>query len=500
MIGTAMALLAAVPATAIVSRPSLGGLYVRVRAAEVAGDSKAANAGFATLMAQDPGNMTVAARAYRQAVMAGDMALALRAAHALDAKAALPPDGYVLLALEQIHARDWVKARAATERVGQQRLFGFLVPYFHSWIALGSGNGDPLVVVEGARAQPLGAPYYAEQRAFLLMAMGRTDEAKQANVGESPIRLPETVQSADDGLALLLAHVSADFARQRLMPLGLIMGRMATYSAPHFATGWLLVAELLRSTQRHDLALAALSRIDPKDPMAANARAMRIGLLSDSGRRDAALAEALAAVRREGATAADWSRLGDLYMAMERPADAAGPFGQAVKIAGEANVPADQLWPVLLQQGAALDQAGDWAAAKVALERAYALAPNQAIVLNQVGYSYVERGEKIERASALIEQASKLQPEDSAITDSLGWVMFLRGRPADAVPLLERAATSSPAEPTINEHLGDVYWALGRQYEARYAWRAALITAADKDRGRLTTKIDTGPPGATAAP
>jgi tetratricopeptide (TPR) repeat protein len=252
--------------------------------------------------------------------------------------------------------------------------------------------------------------------------------------------------------------------------------------------------------QRPDLALAALGQVDSKDPMADNARSMRIELLNDTGRRDAALAEALSAAHGAGAGADDWARVGDVYLAMERPAEAASAFGQAVKSADTAKLSTDMVWPLLLQQGGALDQAGDWPGAKAALERAYAIAPDQAIVLNQVGYSDIEHSENLDRASALIEQASKLQPDDAAITDSLGWVLFLRGRAAEAAPLLERAATSSPSEATINEHLGDVYWALGRQYEARYAWRAALITASDKDRGRIGAKIDTGPAGATAAP
>jgi len=117
-----------------------------------------------------------------------------------------------------------------------------------------------------------------------------------------------------------------------------------------------------------------------------------------------------------------------------------------------------------------------------------------------VGYSQIEHRENVERASALIAQASKLRPEDPAITDSLGWVLYLQGKAAEAVPVLERAAAGDPREPTINEHLGDAYWATGRQYEARYAWRAALITADDKDHARLTAKIDTGLDKATAAP
>jgi predicted negative regulator of RcsB-dependent stress response len=66
--------------------------------------------------------------------------------------------------------------------------------------------------------------------------------------------------------------------------------------------------------------------------------------------------------------------------------------------------------------------------------------------------------------------------------------------------LLERAAAGSPAEPTINEHLGDAYWTSGRELEARYAWRAALVTAEEKDRARLNAKIDGGLDKGTAAP
>ena len=96
--------------------------------------------------------------------------------------------------------------------------------------------------------------------------------------------------------------------------------------------------------------------------------------------------------------------------------------------------------------------------------------------------------------------ATKLRPDHPAITDSLGWSLYLRGKAGDALPLLERAAAGDPGEPTINEHLGDAYWSIGRQYEARYAWRAALLTAEDKDKARLNAKIDMGLDKATAAP
>lgn len=477
---------------------SPAGQYVHARAAEMAGDTARANAGFAALLARNPASMTIAARAYRQAMASGDIALALRAARLLDAQQALPADAHVLFAVEQVRTRNWAKAREATERLAQDRVFAFLAPFFRAWIACGSGEGDALALLDAARDFPLAAPYRDEQRAFLLIALGRRPEA-EALVGAG-MRLPAAVAGLEQALGLLLSHLAIDFQRQQYLPIGLSMAQMGVYVAPDHAAGWLVLANLLRAAKRADLAIAALRHIDAGDPLASNARAMRIGALNDSGRGDEALAEALAAARRDGAGVEDWGRVGELYLAQERPADAAKAFAAALQAAGAANAPATAVWPLLLQQGGALSLAGDWAGAKAALGRAYALAPDQAIVLNQLGYSQIEHKEDVDRAATLIAQASKLRPDDPAIIDSLGWVTYLLGKPSEAAPLLEKAAAGDPGEPTINEHLGDVYWALGRVFEARYAWRAALLTAADKDRARLTTKIDTGLSAATAAP
>ena len=61
-------------------------------------------------------------------------------------------------------------------------------------------------------------------------------------------------------------------------------------------------------------------------------------------------------------------------------------------------------------------------------------------------------------------------------------------------PLLERAAQAEPANTEIGDHLGDAYWSIGRNYEARYAWRAALLTAEPTETARLTAKIANGLP------
>ena len=143
-------------------------------------------------------------------------------------------------------------------------------------------------------------------------------------------------------------------------------------------------------------------------------------------------------------------------------------------------------------RGGALDKAGDWPAAREALRTAYRLAPEQPFVLNYLGYAQIIRAENVEESMRLIRDAHQRAPDSAAITDSLGWALYLQGNLAEAMPLLEQAAQGEPADVEINEHLGDAYLAAGRRVEARFAWAAALAYAEGEAAARLRTKIDTG--------
>jgi tetratricopeptide (TPR) repeat protein len=108
------------------------------------------------------------------------------------------------------------------------------------------------------------------------------------------------------------------------------------------------------------------------------------------------------------------------------------------------------------------------------------LNPDHASALNYVGYTFAERGENLDEAEAMIARALELRPEDGYITDSLGWVYYMRAQPLlaegnvvearpwldRAIDELERAAELTGGDPVISEHLGDVYLALGDKERA----------------------------------
>ena len=170
-----------------------------------------------------------------------------------------------------------------------------------------------------------------------------------------------------------------------------------------------------------------------------------------------------------------------------RFADAADAYAAALARAG-----GEGGWKLHLAYGTALDRAGRWSEALPALRRAVELGPEQVPALTYLGYAQTVRGDDPEGAVALLERARKIEPENAGVADSLAWAYFRRGDVARALPLLEQAARSDPAGTRVNEHLGDAYWRLGRHYEARYAWRAASVSADAEGTKRIAAKLASG--------
>ena len=518
--------------------------YVRARAADADGLMGLAATGYGAVLEQNPQDPVVASRAYRQAIGAGDRALALAAARRLDAQSRLPPDGRLLLLAEAVADRDWTGAGVLADAVERDKAFAFLVPALRAWIALADRKADPVAVLDAGttRGDALATAYAPEQRALLLLATGRTTEGIAAiraqtvlaGVRQNRLRLaaaavladrgkrreavemidgpapelaagrallaarqglPGAIDTPAAGIAELLTRLAIDINRERASPVALALVRTATFLAPGNAESWLVAADLLMVDERHAAAAAALEQVAPTDPFAANARTVRLSLMVRTGKNEAALAIAQAAAERDGAVAADWIRVGDVQAALGQPRAAADAYGRAAALAAP-----DARWTAWLLQGSALEEAGAWTEAKAVLERARAAAPDQAVVLNLLGYAQLERRENLVEAERLIERASRLRPDDASITDSLGWAYYLRGDVPRAIATLERAVAGDPAQSAINEHLGDAYWSAGRRFEARYAWSAALVGAEAADLTRLRTKIDAGWTKAVAAP
>ncbi len=109
-----------------------------------------------------------------------------------------------------------------------------------------------------------------------------------------------------------------------------------------------------------------------------------------------------------------------------------------------------------------------------AMETTLKLDPKHADALNYLGYSYAERGIKIEEAVALTKQAVALKPDNGYYVDSLGWAFFKMGLINEALAEIKRAVDLVGDDPVIFEHLGEIYLKQDLIAEAREAWLHAL--------------------------
>lgn len=117
--------------------------------------------------------------------------------------------------------------------------------------------------------------------------------------------------------------------------------------------------------------------------------------------------------------------------------------------------------------------------------------PEDASLLNALGYSLADRNLKLARAETLIRKALQASPDNPAFLDSMGWVRFRRGDVAGAIPYLERAYRIFP-DAEIASHWGELLWVSGKQSEARALWARALARSPDSKPLRATIERLTG--------
>lgn len=537
-------LAAASPAIANVDVKDPAKAYVEARAASISGKPDQAAEIFAALAARssDP---ELRERAVFEAMSAGDMKLALRLLKQ-SSPASLSINSKLLLVADALKNRRDSDAIQLLGGSSGGPDIAFWEPLVRAWNA--ADRKDMTGALSALSQVPKNSalsPFVDEQSAFILLKFGRSDEAAPfatralATSGPREYRLRLALAEAfreagddkrayalidelsDNGATMrralqqgklrsLAIDSGADAFADQLMALALEMRRsqrpvtpplqivqVAQYAAPQDSAAAILLGNLLGEDGRTADALAALRAVPVDDPLKAEAIDAESHVLLEDGRLDEALALARSAVAREGATGDDFARLGDVYGELDRHDEAAAAYAQAIERLSRAGNA--RLWPLLLLRGSELESAGRWPEAKAVLNSAIAMAPNEPLILNFLGYSKLEHGEDLDAAEALVRKASELAPDNASITDSLGWALYKRGRFDEAIDILQTAAMADPAQAEIHEHLGDALYAAGRHFEARFAWEAALATADDEDASRLRTKIAGGLTTATAA-
>lgn len=100
--------------------------------------------------------------------------------------------------------------------------------------------------------------------------------------------------------------------------------------------------------------------------------------------------------------------------------------------------------------------------------------PDHTNALNYVGYTLAEENRNLDRALVLVKKASRMEPDNGFILDSVAWVAFKQGNFQEAWKYIGFSVDVVDDDPTIWEHYGDIAAAMGKKKEARKGYNNAI--------------------------
>ncbi|WMS44999.1 tetratricopeptide repeat protein [Acuticoccus sp. MNP-M23] len=532
---------------------SLSGFYLAARQAGISKDLSAAAGFYASALQADPDNAELLDRSVLLNIASGNIAKAAELAEPL--LEIEPDDQLALLAsgVASFRAGDTEAALAHTQALRDlggplQALVGSLL---QAWTIAGDGRPaeaikllddlegpiwiDPFKKIHaGLIADQFNLYEISEDRLRLayeqdatdvrlveayartLARAGKTDRAVavlDALAEQVPaiVKLIDPVRTAvaGDGEVAPLADNARAGMAEALYSLGRGIGsndttlsasllQLSLYLRPEADFPAMALGGILEGMRQHEAAILVYSSIPQDTPLYREAQVQEALNLNVLERHEEAIAALKSLLANDPSDVQVALALGNVYRQLEDFKQAGEIYTASIDNLG--TVP-EEYWTLYYYRGIANERTDNWKGAEADFRKALELSPEHPLVLNYLGYSYIDRGENLDEAVSMVQRAVKQQPDDGYIVDSLGWAYYRLGRYEDAVEQLERAVSLRAGDPVINDHLGDAYWKVGRKLEAMFQWNHARDSDPEPDDlQRILTKLAVGLDAADAAP
>ena len=531
---------------------SPAGNYLAARVAEYEHDTLAASTFFRESLRSDPQNVDLVQRAFVAALANGDMVESFVLAQKVLARDPHNSSARLALGVRDLKLKSYAAARKELSAgvTGKQR--DLTAVLLSAWSQIGSGDvkkalaqvdslNEPSFAVfrdfhAGLMLSVAGRPEeadkrlaaaYANDKATLrlvdayarnLSQLGKADEAKavyqafdkiqprhpmvQAALAELDAgkKLEPMVKDTNGGGAEVLYGLGAyglgaAGARQGDEIAAIIFLRLALALQPDHVLALDTLGEAYGRLKQYEAAIEVYDQTPESSPMRVNAD-IHVALLLDAlGKSDEASKRLKGIVAEHPNSAEALSALADLERSRK---DFVGSADAYTRVLGLTGAGEKTQWAIYYFRGVDYERAKQWDKAEADFKKALDLYPEQPLVLNYLGYSWVDQGLHLDEAFKMLRRAVELQPEDGYIVDSLAWAHYKLGHYDEAVKLLERAIELKPGDPVINDHLGDAYWRVGRKLDAEFQWNHARDLNPDpEEMPKILGKIEKGLPEST---
>ncbi|MGO8740728.1 tetratricopeptide repeat protein [Rhodoblastus sp.] len=541
--------------TAAISEPfevgdSPSGNYLSARVAEAEHDTFAASTFFREALRADPRNPELIQGAFVATLANGDMDAASALARALLLRDPHNASARLTLTVRDFKNRSYAAARTrlAAGGAGKGDLTTILLT---AWSYIGSGDVKKAIAMVDSMSDPTFAVFRDFHAGLMLDVAGKAEEAgarlKAAYDGDkSTLRLVDaygrnlarrgkideaktvfgdfnTLQPHNPIIEAALADLAAGRkldpmvkdvragAAEVLYGLGayglgaagsrpsdalaaVVFLRLALELSPQNALALDTLGEAYGKLKQYDSAIEIYDQVPKSDPLRATSEIRAALLYAAMGKTDESTRQLQAIVKDHPDNEDAVSALADVLRTEKKFQESADAYTRVLAL----TAPDDKSrWAIYYFRGVDYERAKQWDKAEPDLKEALNLYPEQPMVLNYLGYSWVDQGKHLDDAFKMLRRAVELEPEDGYIVDSLGWAYYKLGRYDEAVKYLERAVDLKPGDPTINDHLGDAYWRVGRKLDAQFQWNHARdLKPEPEDLPNILSKIEKGLPDA----
>jgi len=225
-----------------------------------------------------------------------------------------------------------------------------------------------------------------------------------------------------------------------------------------------------RDAKMFDKAIAVSRKAVEANPKNRELKLLLAGELVDEGKEDEGLALAKSLLDNSPKDRDVWMAIGQMDIRIRRWKDAEEALNKAASLTTKKE---DNLY-VLFLKGSLAERQKHYEPAEQYFRQALEIDPNNAMVLNYLGYMLADKGNRLPEALKMIRKAVQLEPMNGAYLDSLGWAYFKMGQYELAEENLRQAVERDQTDPTVHDHLGDLYEKTGRIRLAAAQWELSL--------------------------
>ena len=333
---------------------------------------------------------------------------------------------------------------------------------------------EALAQVKKAAKKDPDSPEAGYNEGLLLDVLGRYDEAAQ--VYEHMVDLTSHANGAytadeKNNRSIFLERLGSVYHEQNKVEEAIAtFQKMVDLGGDYALRAYENEVDIYRDARMFDKAIEVSRKAAQSDPKNRELKLMLAGELVDQGKDEEGITMAKGMLNNSADDQKVWITLGQIYTRTHRWKDAEDAFNKATPLTTKKE---DQVY-LLFLKGGLEERQKHVEPAEQYFRQALSLDPENAQVLNYLGYMLADKGTRLPEALKLVRKAVELEPMNGAYLDSLGWAYFKLGQFELAEENLRQAVERDQTDPTVHDHLGDLYEKTGRIRLAAAQWELSL--------------------------